>query len=175
MVSLTPSVAVIVPTYNRASRIGKAVLSVLNQTWQRTTSLLWIVLPSYIAGSIAITAAYALGFLEPINTLLSPVTVLLLGLPLMTGIVFVFGIVRKEMTILALAAIFGTTVFSTIMTPPQLIVFALVTMLYVPCISTIMVLKQEFGWKRALGIPALETLLAVVTGAVAIRLLGLFF
>lgn len=147
---------------------------VLGQTWQRTKSLLWIVLPAYIAGSIVITAAYALGFLEPINTLLSPVTVLLLGLPLMTGVVFVFGIIRKEMTILALAAIFGTTVFSTIMTPAQLIVFALVTMLYVPCISTIMALAQEFGYRRALGITVLETALAVVTGAVAIRLLGLF-
>ncbi|MDD1682682.1 MAG: ferrous iron transport protein B [Methanoregula sp.] len=147
---------------------------VLGQTWQRTKSLLWIVLPAYIAGSIVITAAYAMGFLEPINTLLSPVTVLLLGLPLMTGVVFVFGIIRKEMTLLALAAIFGTTVFSTIMTPAQLIVFALVTMLYVPCISTIMALAKEFGWKRALGIVALETALAVATGAVAIRILGLF-
>jgi len=100
--------------------------------------------------------------------------VVLLGLPVMTGVVFVFGIIRKEMTILALAAIFGTTVFSTIMAPAQLIVFALVTMLYVPCISTIMALAQEFGWRRALSITALETALAIGTGAVAIRLLGLF-
>jgi ferrous iron transport protein B len=147
---------------------------VLGQTWQRTKSLIWIVLPAYIAGSIAITAAYALGFLEPVNTILSPVTVLLLGLPLMTGVVFVFGIIRKEMTILALAALFGTTVFSTIMTPAQLIVFALVTMLYVPCISTIMALAQEFGWRRALSITVIETVLAVGTGAIAIRFLGLF-
>jgi ferrous iron transport protein B len=146
---------------------------VLGQTWQKTKSLISIVLPAYIAGSIAITAAYALGFLEPINTLLAPVTVLVLGLPLMTGVVFVFGIIRKEMTLLALAALFGTTVFSTIMSPAQLIVFALVAMLYVPCISTIMALAQEFGWRRALGITALETALAVCTGAVAIRLLGL--
>jgi ferrous iron transport protein B len=146
---------------------------VLKQTWQRTKSLIWIVLPAYIAGSIAITAAYAVGLLEPINTILSPVTVLLLGLPLWTGVVFVFGIIRKEMTLLALAAIFGTTVFSTIMTPVQLIVFALVTMLYVPCISTILALAQEFGWRRALGITVLETALAVVLGAVAFRLLGL--
>ncbi len=147
---------------------------VIGQTWQRTKSLIWIVLPSYIVGSIAITAAYAMGFLDPINTFLSPVTVLLLGLPLMTGVVFVFGIIRKEMTILALAALFGTTVFSTIMTPAQLIVFALVTMLYVPCLSTIMALAQEFGWRRALSITALETALAVGTGAIAIRFLGLF-
>jgi hypothetical protein len=81
---------------------------------------------------------------------------------------------HEEMTLLALVAIFGTTVFSTIMTPAQLIVFALVTMLYVPCISTIMALAQEFGWKKALGITLLETALAIFTGAVAIRLLGLF-
>ena len=147
---------------------------VVSQTWQRTKSLLWIVLPSYIAGSIIITAAYAMGLLEPINAFLSPVTVLLLGLPVMTGVVFVFGIVRKEMTILALAALFGTTVFSTIMTPAQLIVFALVTMFYVPCISTIMALAQEFGWRRALSITALETVLAVGIGTVAIRFLGMF-
>jgi len=147
---------------------------VIGQTWQRTKSLLGIVLPSYILGSIVITAAYALGFLGPVNTLLSPITVLILGLPLMTGMVFIFGIVRKEMTILALAAIFGTTVFSTIMTPAQLIVFALVTMFYVPCISTIMALAHEFGWRRALGITLLETALAIAFGAVAIRLLGLF-
>ncbi|MGB9177536.1 MAG: ferrous iron transport protein B [Methanoregula sp.] len=147
---------------------------VLSQTWQRTKSLLWIVLPAYIAGSIVITAAYALGFLDPINTLLSPITVLLLGLPLMTGAVFVIGIIRKEMTLVALAAISGTTVFSTIMTPAQLIVFALVIMLYVPCISTILTLAQEFGWRRALSIVALETALAVSIGAVAIRLLDLF-
>jgi ferrous iron transport protein B len=146
--------------------------SVLGQTWQRTKSLIWIVLPAYIVGSIAITAAYAVGFLEPINAALAPVTVLLLGLPLMTGVVFVFGIIRKEMTILALAALFGTTVFSTIMTPVQLVVFALVTMLYMPCISTVLALAKEFGWRRALSVTAFETALAVAAGAVAIRALS---
>jgi ferrous iron transport protein B len=147
---------------------------VLGQTWQRTRSLISIVLPSYILGSIAITALYAAGFLGPINAALSPITVLLLGLPVMTGVVFVFGIIRKEMTILALAALFGTTAFSTIMSPVQLIVFALVTMLYVPCLSTIFVLAKEFGWYRALAISGLETGLAIVLGAVAFRVLSPF-
>jgi ferrous iron transport protein B len=146
---------------------------VLAQTWQRTRSLIGIVLPAYIIGSIAITAAYAAGFLEPINAVLYPVTVLLLGLPAMTGVVFVFGIIRKEMTILALAALFGTTIFSTVLSPVQLIVFALVSMLYVPCISTILALAKEFGWRQALAISALETCLAVGLGAVAFRLLSL--
>jgi Fe2+ transport system protein B len=49
-----------------------------------------------------------------------------------------------------------------------------VSMLYFPCMSTILVLTQEFGWRRALGITSLETALAVGIGAVAFRLLGLF-
>jgi len=147
---------------------------VLGQTWQRTKSLIGIVLPAYIVGSIAITAAYSLGFLEPVNALLSPITVLLLGLPVITGVVFVFGLIRKEMTILALAALFGTTAFSTVLTPVQLIVFALVTMLYAPCISTIFALAREFDWKKALSITVLETGLAIVLGAVAFHVLGVF-
>jgi ferrous iron transport protein B len=147
---------------------------VIGQTWQRTRSLIGIVLPSYLIGSIVITAAYAMGFLEPINTALSPITVLLLGLPVMTGVVFVFGIIRKEMTILALAALFGTTIFSTVLSPVQLIVFALVTMLYVPCLSTILALAKEFGWKKALAISALETGLAIALGAVVFRVLSPF-
>jgi ferrous iron transport protein B len=146
---------------------------VLGQTWTRTRSLIWIVLPSYVIGSITITAAYAAGFLGPINTLLSPVTVLLLGLPAMTGIVFVFGIIRKEMTILTLAALFGTTVFSAVLTPVQLIVFALVTMIYIPCLSTILALAQEFGWRQAMSICLIEIGLAVGIGAVAFRTLSL--
>jgi ferrous iron transport protein B len=145
---------------------------VFGQTWARTKSLVWIVLPAYIIGSVTITAAYAWGLLEPINALLSLVTVLLLGLPAVTGIVFVFGIIRKEMTLLTLAAVFGTTVFSTVLTPAQLIVFALVTMIYFPCISTILVLAKEFGWRQALAISATELVLAVGIGAVAIRVLG---
>lgn len=147
---------------------------VIGQTWQRTRSLIGIVLPSYIIGSIVITAAYAMGLLEPVNSLLSPITVVLLGLPAVTGVVFIFGIIRKEMTILALAAIFGTTVFSTVFSPVQLIVFALVTMLYIPCISTIVALAKEFSWRQALAITALEAGLAITIGAITFRLLSLF-
>jgi len=147
---------------------------VLNQTWARTRSLIWIVLPSYVVGSIGITAAYAAGFLGPINTFLSPITVLLLGLPALTGIVFVFGIIRKEMTILTLAALFGTTIFSNVLTPVQLIVFALVTIIYIPCLSTILALAQEFGWKQAITICLFEITLAIAIGAVTFRVLSLF-
>ncbi|OPY38725.1 MAG: hypothetical protein A4E35_00509 [Methanoregula sp. PtaU1.Bin051] len=147
--------------------------TVLAQTWSRTKSLIWIVLPAYVIGGIAISGAYSAGLLDPINAALSPITVTLLGLPAVTGVVFVFGIVRKEITILTLASLFGTTVFSSVLSPVQLIVFALVAMLYTPCISTIFTLLKELGWRKAAAITATETALAVTIGAVASRLLSL--
>jgi len=146
---------------------------VLKQTWARTKSLLWIVLPAYFIGSAAIQALYAAGILDPVNELLTPVTVLWLGLPAVTGILLIFGIVRKELTILTLAVIFGTTDFAAILTPVQLIVLALVSMLYVPCLAAILVLASEFGWKRALAISAAEIIVAIGLGGVAFRLLSL--
>jgi ferrous iron transport protein B len=146
---------------------------VLKQTWARTKSLIWIVFPAYIIGSAVLQVFYAAGFLTPVNALLAPVTVLWLGLPVVIGITLIFGIVRKELTILTLAVIFGTTNFATVMSPIQLIVLALVAMLYIPCISVILVLGSEFGWKKALAISAAEIVMAIAIGGIAFRVLSL--
>jgi ferrous iron transport protein B len=146
---------------------------ILKQTWARTKSLIWIVFPAYIIGSAVLQAFYAAGFLAPVNTLLAPVTVLWLGLPAVIGITLIFGIVRKELTILTLAVIFGTTNFAAVLTPVQLIVLALVSMLYIPCISVILVLASEFGWNKALAISAAEVVMAIALGGIAFRVLSL--
>ncbi|PKL69908.1 MAG: ferrous iron transport protein B [Methanomicrobiales archaeon HGW-Methanomicrobiales-1] len=150
-----------------------SVSVVMKQTWTRTKSLIWIVFPAYIIGSAIIQAFYAAGFLNPVNDLLSPITVLWLGLPAVIGITLIFGIVRKELTILTLAVIFHTTNFASIMSPVQLIVLALVSMLYIPCISVILVLASEFGWRKALGISVAEIVMAIALGGIAFRVLSL--
>jgi len=147
---------------------------VAKQTWARTKSLIWFVFPAYIVGSAAIQVFYAVGLLTPVNNILAPITVLWLGLPLIVGITLIFGIVRKELTILTLAVLFGSTNFAAFLTPVQLIVIALVSMLYIPCISVILVLASEFGWKRSLAISFTEVVLALVIGGIAFRLLSLF-
>ena len=150
-----------------------SVSVVLKQTWTRTKSLIWIVFPAYIIGSAIIQGFYAAGWLNPVNALLSPITVLWLGLPAVIGITLIFGIVRKELTILTLAVIFHTTNFATILSPVQLIVLALVSMLYIPCISAILVLASEFGWRKAVGISVAEIVMAIAIGGVAFRVLSL--
>lgn len=145
---------------------------VLKQTWARTKSLVWIVFPAYIVGSAVIQALYQAGILAPVNNLLAPVTVFWLGLPAVVGITLIFGVVRKELTVLTLAVIFGTTDFAAVLSPVQLVVLALVSMIYIPCISVILVLASEFGWKRALAVSATEIVVAVGLGGIASRLLG---
>jgi ferrous iron transport protein B len=147
---------------------------ILKQTWARTKSLVIIVFPAYIIGSAAVQALYALGVLTLINNALTPITVWWLGLPAVAGILLIFGIVRKEMTILTLAVIFHTTNFGSIMTPVQLIVLALVSMIYIPCLANILALKSEFGWKDAAVVAVAEVFTAITIGGIAFRLLSLF-
>jgi ferrous iron transport protein B len=147
---------------------------VLKQTWARTKSLLWVVFPAYIVGSAVLQAAYAAGWLDPINDALSIITVDWLGLPAAVGILLIFGIVRKELTILMLAVIFQTADFASVMSSVQLIVLALVTMIYIPCLAVILCLSREFGWKKASAITVFEVVFAILLGGIAFRLLSLF-
>lgn len=148
---------------------------VAKQTWTRTKSLVYIVIPIYVLGSVLVQALYAVGLLEPVSNLLSPITVWWLALPAVTGILLIFGIVRKELTILMLAAIYGTTNFALFLTPVQMITLALVTMLYIPCLATIAVLGREFSWKAASAMTLAETSFAIFAGGIASRLLSFVF
>lgn len=148
---------------------------VLKQTWARTRSLLWVVFPAYIIGSAVLQAIYAAGWLDPANDALRPITVEWLGLPSAVGILLIFGLVRKELTVLMLAVIFQTTNFASIMSPVQLIVLSLVTMIYVPCLAVILCLAKEFGWKKTAAIAIFEVSFAILLGGVAFRLLTMLF
>gem|GEM_PF-10457 len=155
-----------VPPY-RVPHIG----TVVHRTWFQTSSFVLVAFPLMIAGSIMLKALEVCGLLRPIAQLLSPVTVGWLGLPSMAGVVLIFGVLRKELTLTMLSAVSGTTDLASILTPNQMIVFAVVTMFYIPCVATIAVLGKELGWRRALLIAALEIALAVLLGGIFARLL----
>ena len=149
-------------------------LSVVSkQTWTRTKSLIYIVFPTYIAGSALVQVLYAVGVLKPISDALSPLTVTWLGLPASAGILLILGVVRKEFILLAAVAVFGSTNLALFLTPVQLITLALIGILYIPCLSTIAVLAKEFGWKTAATISAANFVTALVVGGIAYRLLSL--
>lgn len=147
---------------------------ITKQTWARTKSIIYMVFPIYIIGSAAIQALYALNVLTPISDALSPLTVGWLGLPVAAGILLILGTVRKEFVLVGAVAIIGTTNLALMFSPVQMVVMALVAMLYLPCLSTIAVLGKEFGWKAALTISAANILSAILIGGLAYRILTLF-
>ncbi|MEM3584527.1 MAG: ferrous iron transport protein B [Nitrososphaerales archaeon] len=147
--------------------------TVLKQTWFRVTEFIKIAFPLIILGSITIKLLEIFGLFEIITKILSPITVEWLGLPAIVSITLIFGVLRKELTIIMLATLLGTTNFSQVFTPTQMIVFTLVTMFYIPCIATIAALIKEFGWKKALSITVFEIAFAIILGGIALRIFGL--
>jgi ferrous iron transport protein B len=147
--------------------------TVAKQTWFRLREFIVMAFPLIIVGSFVIKLAEVANVLQPIANIMSPVTVVWLGLPAVTGIALIFGVLRKELTLIMLATLFGTTNFALVMTPAQMIVFTLVVMLYIPCVATIGALVKEFGWKKALLITIIEIALAILLGGIASRLLAI--
>ncbi|MBN1778833.1 MAG: ferrous iron transport protein B, partial [Candidatus Buchananbacteria bacterium] len=113
-----------------------------------------------------------IGWLEPLANFLSPITVSWLGLPAITGIVLIFGVLRKELALIMLATLLGTANFALVLTPLQMFIFALVCMFFIPCIATIAVLIKEFGWQKATGIVIFEIVFAIGLGGIVFRLLA---
>jgi len=147
--------------------------TIILQTWFRLKEFIFIAGPLVIISGLIITALYQTGFIFKIAQFLSPITVKWLGLPAIVGNLLIFGILRKELILLMLATLLGTTNFSQVLNPNQMIVLSLVSMLYIPCIATIAALKKEFGWKKSLGITIFKIAFAIIVGGIASKLLNL--
>lgn len=139
---------------------------ILKQTWLRSKEFIFKAMPIIIIFGISLEIIFILNILEPINFVLSPITVVWLGLPMITGVFLIYGIIRKELTLVLLvlfAENLGLTLGS-LLTEIQMITFSLVTMLYIPCFATIIVMAKQASWKYAIQIALLEITLALLVG-----------
>jgi len=143
-------------------------------TWIRLREFIYVAMPIIVATGAAIKLLESMGILELISEVLSPVTVHWLGLPRETGILLILGVLRKELILLTLASLLGTTDFSRALTPNQMITLSLVTLFYIPCVATMAALTREIGGRGMLIIAAAEVGLALAVGGIASRLLMLF-
>ncbi len=150
---------------------------IFKQTWMRTKGFIFKALPIIIGLGILLELLLIFNILEPINDILSPITVFWLGLPVVTGVFLIYGILRKELTLvlLSLFATNGGLTVLELLTPIQMIVFSLVTMLYVPCFATIIIIAKNSSWKYALQITFLEISLAILIGGIVNFGLLIFF
>jgi len=135
------------------------------QTWFRLKDFVVFAFPIIAGGSVILYIVDRLGWLTPLTTWAAPFTEGVLGLPPVALVVLIFGVLRKELALIMLATLMHTPHLETVMTPQQMYVFALIVMLYVPCVSTIAALRREFGNRRAALVSAGEVVLALVLGA----------
>jgi len=149
--------------------------TILYQTWDALKEFIFIAAPLVVISGVVIQAINLAGWMPAISFVLSPVTVTWLGLPSITGILLIFGILRKELILVMLAAYLGTTSFSDVLTPQQMITLAVVSMFYIPCVATISVLWKEYGWKKAMVICLLEILFAILLAGLVKRILDFVF
>jgi ferrous iron transport protein B len=151
-----------------------SVRNIVMKTWSRTRDFVYIAFPIIIVGSLVIVALDVSGVMNYIAAAASPLMTDWLGLPPVTSIPLVFGILRKELALILLQdALLQQGMVLQNLTAVQMIVFALVTMIYIPCLATIAACKREFGWRKALGITVIDIALALFIGGLAYRILSL--
>jgi ferrous iron transport protein B len=136
---------------------------------------IFIAAPLVIISGVVIQGINLAGWMPAISRFLSPVTDTWLGLPPITGILLIFGILRKELILVMLAAYLGTSAFSDVLPPQQMITLAVLSMFYIPCVATITVLWNDFGWKKALAVCIVEILFAIFLAGIVRRLLDFVF
>jgi ferrous iron transport protein B len=133
-----------IPAYHAPS-LG----STLKKSWYRVREFIVIAWPILIAGSALLALMEYAGVDRYCNRLLSPLT-WLLGLPNLVGTTLIFGLLRKELSLIMLTQALGTPQVLTAMTKAQVMVFAVFVTFYIPCLATIATLWKEIGKKGAL-------------------------
>ena len=165
---ITPGLILEMPSYHVPS-----LKSVILKTWLRTREFIYIAWPLLIGGSVVLSYMNYVGLDSHINTFLSPLT-LLLGLPAAVGVTLIFGIFKKELSLVMLIQALGTSRLLQVLTRTQILTFTVFVIFYVPCVATIGVLVREFGLKRTGYITALTVVVALVL-SLLVRIGGAFW
>ncbi len=153
---------------------------VVRKTWRRFREFVWDAAPIILLGSMALGVLYETGWVWHLGTILDPVVEGWLLLPMVAGLTLVFAILRKELALqllLVFAAVQagGAVVgISSFMSTSQIVTYALVNAIYVPCVATIAVLGRELGWRRTAVICASTIGIALLVGGIVARVLPLF-
>jgi len=136
------------------------------ETYVRVREFIVIAFPLLVVGSGFVGLLNDLNLLKELSNVFSP-ALNLLELPSVTAIPLTFGVLRKELTIAMLAEAAGTTYFNTILTPRQMVVFSIFTILYIPCIATVIALFKEYGFSKTALIVLTNISVAIIVSALA--------
>jgi len=138
---------------------------VLAKSWLRIKEFLFIAMPVLIITSIALGIFQYFGIIDAFQAIVEPLTTSLLGLPAYASTALLFGIFRKELAFETLAVLAGTADLGSVMNGVQLYTFAIISVLFVPCVSTIAVLYRNLGARIAVLASLYSFVLGIFIGA----------
>lgn len=156
----TPGLILEIPVYRVPS-----LRSVFHKVWFRGKEFIVEAWPILIIGSVILSLLEKLKLAGYVNILARPVT-WALGLPSQTGVPLIFGILRKELSLVMLRQALAVEDFSVALDPHQMIAFAVFVVFYVPCLATLAALKRELGRKDMLIITLLTVVIALIAGLI---------
>jgi ferrous iron transport protein B len=133
---------------------------VMMKTWWRLREFVMVAFPLLVAGSAILSLIEFYGWQQFINAALSPLTALL-GLPRAVGLTLIFGVLRKELSLLMLMQALGTTQVASVMSVAQILIFTLFVTFYLPCMATLAAMFRELGWRLTTAAAAALLVLAV--------------
>ncbi len=115
--------------------------NVLQKTMIKTFAFMKEATPWFFFGAAIIGIMQVTGLLDIWQKLLSPLTQYWLKLPTQAATAFVMGLVRRD---------FGAAgLYELSMNPMQTVVALITITLFVPCITSILIMYKERGWKVA--------------------------
>ena len=145
--------------------------SLFTKTWHRTKDILTIVTPLLVGGSVILALLGHYGADAFINAALTPISHWWLGLPVVLGVPILFGILRKELSLLMIYQALGTFNVGEYMDWVQIMTFLIFLTFYFPCVSTFAVMLRTIGYKFALISVSVSVMVAlVISGVVRIVL-----
>jgi len=144
--------------------------ALVSETWERTRDILTIVTPLLVAGSVVLALLHHYGADTVVNALLTPVTSWWLGLPAVLGVPILFGILRKELSMLMVFQALGTFEIGALLDWVQITTFLVFLTFYIPCVATFAVMLKTIGRREALVSVSLSVGVALLVSGV-VRLL----
>lgn len=159
----SPGLVMEMPPYQIPS-----ISAVLKKTWFRIKEFVYIALPLMMVGSLILGVLSYFKILDAVIQPMQPFMANWLGLPSITSITLIYGLLRKEMTIQTLLVVsqlkLGITNLGLLLTPIQMLIYAVVVALYFPCVAAFSVLTREMGLKWAFAVSLITIALALLIG-----------
>jgi len=150
------------------------VRTVVNKAWWRIREFIVEAWPLLIVGSVVLAILNYIDVARYLNLLVYPLS-WILGLPREVGVPLIFGILRKELSLVMLGQALGSMEFSSVLSPVQMITYTVFVVFYIPCLATMVVIRKELGGKMMWQIIGMTTLIATLASLFARGVAEIYF